>query len=152
MSPAALRILYVEADVDLTPVTWRSWGSAGDDPRMAGRDVHRVFGLLLGGAHYDRTNEHGRVLRVGRSLLAETVIDHSTPRPLKATLVVSGIGRTPSWAAQCADEAAAILRDHGLPAPAEHLQAALTQGWQESAPRRRSWWALIQRLLIWPRI
>lgn len=131
MKPA-LRIIYVERGPATPPVIWRNWGRPDDDPVIAGRDVHRLFGLLLDRAGMDTTNEHGRVVSAARTLLAETAVDQAGTRRLRATVVVSGIGWQSTWTGPCALQASTILREFGLVAPPGRIRAALLAGWREA--------------------
>ncbi len=150
MKRPRLRVVYVERGAHASVITWCDWGAPIGDPKAAGRDAHRVFRLMMDRAGYDRANRHGRVIRVGRSLLAEAVIDRNAPRPTKAAVVVSGVGRRPGWAGRCAAQAAAVLSRYGVAASTEAIETALRDGWRDSRPPRRAPFVLIRRLLAWP--
>jgi hypothetical protein len=148
--PARLRVVYVERGASAAPIVW-----LGDEPSpahtdSAGQDVHRVFSRLLAQASFDGGNGHGRLVRAGRSLLAETDLGWVDGRRLKATVVVSAAGGRPGWAKPCAEQAAAVLHDHGLAAAADRVRRSLEHGWRDSAGRwqRRltSLWRLAGRL------
>jgi hypothetical protein len=149
---ARLRVVYVERGAHHPPIIWqaddRSHAAADADQVDSGQDVHRVFGLLLARARFDGRNDHGRVVRAGRSLLAESDIDQANGRRLKATIVVSTAGGRPGWARPCAQHAAAVLRDHDLTVPVDRLGQALERGWRDSAGSWRLLMSLRRKLAL----
>jgi hypothetical protein len=143
---ARLRVVYVERGASAAPIVW-----LGDEPSPAhadgvGQDVHRIFSRLLARASFDGRNGHGRLVRAGRSLLAETDLGWVNDRRLKATVVVSAAGGRPGWAKPCGEQAAAVLQDHGLAVPADRVRRSLEHGWQDSAGRWQRRLIFLRRL------
>src|SRR5262249_6527175 len=143
-----LRVVYVERGAHDPAISWQADNRSHAAADATDQDVHRAFGLLLARAHFDGRNSYGRLVRARPALLAAAVLSQANGRRLKATMVVSAAGGWPGWARPCAQHAAAVLREHDMPVPADQLCQALERGWRDSAGWRRLLTSLSRKLAL----